>query len=905
MSDFSKNAMKILYTDCHKQAKKTGCDEIFPEHLLLSMMELKNCIAYSVINSFPIDLELLKRKIYKFLEKKSFPGDEALDGSETFPFNRRIHTVFDLAMLEVAAFGDHFIATEHLFIAIVRESGSVASDFFKESGIVLDEIRIKTKSVRDKICNKPKKKLKNDLEVNGYNYEELRQNFFKDIGCGSLDEKVQDELFDYYKNVDVDYLMKEPPLDSEGDDGDRKISSFFNSCARDITLLAKEEKIDPVIGRDKEINRIIQILCRRTKNNPCLVGEPGVGKTAIIEGLAQHIVNGDVPDELQKKHILSLDVSALIAGTKYRGEFEERMKRLIKEVKESKNIILFIDELHTIIGAGGQEGQTDISNMLKPSLGRGEIQIIGATTVKEFTKYIEKDSALERRFQKVNIEEPSDKETEKILEGIKSQFEKFHGVVYESDVIPLIVKLSRRYIHERCLPDKAIDILDEAGAQKKIVKEKRPAELDSIENLIKKLTREKQNSVDRQDFENAAEIRNKIQELQKNLKVLSDAWRHKKSARIKRVTAHDVCRIIGEITGIPVEHFDSSESERLLNMEKEIHRTVIGQNEAVRAISSAIRRNRTGISSPEHPIGSFIFLGPTGVGKTQLAKALAKFILGSEEQLIRIDMSDFMEKHNVSRLVGAPPGYIGYEEGGILTEKVRRHPYSVLLLDEIEKAHPDVFNLLLQLLEEGELSDNLGHTVNFRNTIVIMTSNAGARQITTESQIGFSSAEEGVLPYGQIKTNAIGELKKLLNPELLNRIDDIIVFKALEKTEIREILNIQIKELAERLSEKKLSINIEEKAMDYIAENGYEPSMGARPMRRLIQREIEEPLSMEFLSRKDSSFCNVSVDLLKGKISVRLEQSGQKPDAMQKRKKSSGAKQKVSALKNEKGSCRR
>ncbi len=616
---------------------------------------------------------------------------------------------------------------------------------------------------------------------------------------------------------------------------------------------------------------MIQILSRRTKNNPCLVGEPGVGKTAIVEGLAQHIAYGDVPDELLKKHILSLDLTTLVAGTKYRGEFEDRMKQMITALKKSKNIVLFIDEIHMIIGAGGQDGPMDAANMLKPALGRGEIQIIGATTAKEYTKYIEKNPAFERRFQKINVEEPSDKETEEILEGIKSQFEKYHGVTYDKDVVPLIVKLSRRYIHERFLPDKAIDILDEAGAQKKLVKEKHPDELDEIEKRIKNLSRQKQAFVDIQDFENAAEVRNKIHELQDKFKILLELWRQKKSEQKKIVTTHDVCRIIGEMTGIPVEHFDSSESDRLLNMEKEIQKSVIGQEEAVRIISSAIRRSRTGISSPKHPIGSFIFLGPTGVGKTQLAKSLAKFIFGSEDQIIRIDMSDFMEKHNVSRLIGAPPGYIGYEEGGILTEKVRRHPYSVLLLDEIEKAHPDVFNILLQLFEEGELSDNLGHTVNFRNTIVIMTSNAGARQITNEGTIGFSSAEKGLLPYDQIKTNALSELKKLLSPELLNRIDDVVVFRALEKTEIAKILELKINELAERLSEKSLSISLSQNAKDYLAENGYEPSMGARPMSRLIQKEIEEPLSLELLAQKDSCFSEVVVELKKNEISVHLE----------------------------------
>ena len=852
MNKFTENATEILEKLARHEAFLSSCMEILPEHIILAIINFQKCTGNSVLSCFSEELKNLKDEIYKFLQQYS---SEEIENPEKIIFSRRIQTILDLALMESMAFGDDSIGTEHLLIAVIHETGSFVAKFFFMAGIELRAVRQKTSDIK----NAQKKLTQHEPEYIEHSIDYLKDKYFPK----TLAEEYFDDMENHFMNdISAENRTYES---SENEFEDDKIDSFFDSCTRDLTVLSEKQKIDP------EINRMIQILSRRSKNNPCLVGEPGVGKTAIVEGLAQHIAQGDVPDELLKKHILALDLATIVAGTKYRGEFEERMKRMIEILKKSKNIILFIDELHTLIGAGGQDGAMDAANMLKPALGRGEIQIIGATTSKEYTKYIEKNPALERRFQKINVDEPSDKDTEKILEGIKGQFEKFHGVIYEKDVVPLIVKLSRRYINERWLPDKAIDILDEAGAQKKITKEKHPAEFEQIKQQIKNLTQEKLAFVKFQDFENAAKARNKIQELQNELRALLDVWRQKKSEHKKIVTAHDVCRIIAEMTGIPVEHLDSSETERLLNMEKELHKTVIGQEEAVRSISSAIRRSRTGISSPKHPIGSFIFLGPTGVGKTQLAKALSKFIFGSEEQIIRVDMSDFMEKHNVSRLIGAPPGYIGYEEGGVLTEKVRRHPYSVVLLDEIEKAHPDVFNLLLQILEEGELSDNLGHTVNFRNTIIIMTSNAGARQITSEGTIGFSNSENGILPYDQIKTNALSELKKLLSPELLNRIDDVVVFKALEKSEIAKILEIQIKELAERLSEKALSIDLNKNAKNYLVENGYEPSMGARPMRRLIQKEIEEPLSLELLARTDKSLNKIAVDLQKNKISVRLE----------------------------------
>lgn len=875
MNKFSSRASKVIYALCQDEARKNGNTEVLPEHLLLSILKSKDGLGYLALKSINLSLPEFQNALENFVMDSGTKLYKKEDDFVEIPQSRRLKTVLDLADIESSALSNNYIGTEHIVIACIREANSLSASYFSVMDVSLSEVREAVKKVQKEYNSSANQSVSSEEKT-----EELSSQINDLFGENAVDafEKLLDPNIDFASEFE-DY-SEDNEDDSSYDNKSLSENSFLSEFTTDITKLAMEEKLDPVVGREKEINRIIQILSRRTKNNPCLVGDPGVGKTAIAEGLAQCIAKGKVPAGLANKKLLSLDLTAMVAGTKFRGDFEERMRRLISEVKKSGNIILFIDELHTIIGAGGPEGQMDASNMLKPALSRGEIQVIGATTTKEYAKYIEKDSALERRFQKINIEEPSDEDTIKILEGIKGQYEKFHGIIYDDNVIPLIVKLSRRYIQERMLPDKAIDILDEAGAQKKIIEDERPKEFFSLEKEIDVLTQKKQELVKNQDFENAAKVRDEIIELKRNLKYFNEHWKQNVSAKKRYVRAQDITRIIAEMTGIPIEQLDAAETTRLINMESEMHKTVIGQEEAVHAISGAIRRNRVGISSPKHPIGSFIFLGPTGVGKTQLAKALAKFLFGSEEQLIRIDMSDFMEKHNASRLIGAPPGYVGYEDGGILTEQVRRHPYSVVLLDEIEKAHPDVFNLLLQLLEEGELSDNLGHTINFRNTVVIMTSNAGARQITSQSVVGFNSAKEGILPYDAIKTNAMNELKKLLSPELMNRIDDVIVFKSLTKEEIAKILDIQIQELKERLSERKLTINVKPKAKNYLIEKGYEPAMGARPMRRLIQKEIEEPLSIELLSASGfatgKDYNEVSVDFVKGKLSVNLEKTDYK-----------------------------
>lgn len=841
MKSLSPRAKNILLALAQDEARKIGSSQILPEHIILSILKSKEGIAYQVFEILGMDIEILQKNLEIFLKKES--NQPTLD---EVPESRRYKVLMDLAELESTALHNNYIGTEHLLLAAVREEKSVTNSFIVSNDFNIMDVRFSVIKLQEQ---KKSSIFKNQSD-----------NFISSI----FKSLFEDE--NLFSPLDDEKLKNESQHEKTKN---QKKESFLEEYSRDLTKMARESLSDPVVGRDKEIHRIIQILCRRSKNNPVLTGEPGVGKTAIVEGLAQYIVAGKVPLDLLKKRILSLDLAAIVAGTKYRGEFEERMKKILNELNENKDIILFIDELHSIIGAGGNEGTMDASNIMKPALSRGEIQIIGATTTKEYTRHIERDLALERRFQVVKVEEPSEEETEKILEGIKEKYENYHRVIYEKDVIPTIVKLSKRYLPEKVLPDKAIDILDEAGAAKKISEENYPTEIDEIKTNISNLIEEKKKLVQNQDYENAALVRDKVKDLKECLNAYTNILREHGNNNRKHVTVSDIEKIISEMTEIPVEQMTSSETERIIHMEDELHKTVIGQNDAVNVISGAIRRSRAGISSPKHPLGSFIFLGPTGVGKTQLAKALAKYLFGTEESLIRIDMSDFMEKHTASRLVGAPPGYVGYEEGGILTEKVRRHPYSVVLLDEIEKAHPDIFNLLLQMLEEGELNDNLGHTVNFKNTVIIMTSNAGARQITNEGRVGFGT-KEGVLSYDEIKFGALNELKKLLNPELLNRIDDILVFNALSKAEVEKILEIQLADLSSRLAEKSLTIKIEQKAKEYLVERGYNPAFGARPMRKLIRKEIEDPLAMEILSNKNKELDTVYIDCEDKKLVIKL-----------------------------------
>ena len=855
MKNFSPRAKEIIAVLAQDEARKLGSKQLLPEHVILALIKKQDGLGYLIFNSLMLDPTELQRIIEKFFENET-----KIPTLEKLPLSHRYQQLLDIAGIESNALHNDYIGTEHLLLAAIREEGSITARFFAAADYTMADVRYMVQDLQNEKNSSMRQKQAENL------VDTVFKSLFSDEYASEFfgpNDKKSDNLQNKLNQNNQQHADKSQQ---------KKKDLFLMEFCRDLTKMAREGKLDPVVGRSKEIHRIIQILSRRNKNNPVLTGEPGVGKTAIVEGLAEKIAEGRVPSDLLKKRILSLDLASVVAGTKYRGEFEERMKKILNELQENKDIILFIDELHAIIGAGGNEGTMDASNIMKPSLSRGEIQIIGATTTKEYTKHIERDMALERRFQVVKVEEPDSSDAEEILEGVKTKYEKYHNVVYSEDVIPSIVRLSKRYLPEKVLPDKAIDILDEAGAAKKIQEEERPSELAELEKMKQELEEEKRILIEDQDYEKAAYIRDRVIELRQKLTLYSDFLEKNRVSKSKLVTASDVERIISEITGIPLHEMSLSETERMIKMEDELHNTIIGQNDAVRIISDSIRRSRAGISSPKHPVGSFIFLGPTGVGKTQLAKALAKYLFGTEDSLIRIDMSDFMEKHTASRLVGAPPGYVGYEEGGVLTEKVRRHPYSVVLLDEIEKAHPDIFNLLLQLLEEGELSDNLGHVVNFRNTVIIMTSNAGARQITNEGRVGFGTLE-GVMPYEEIKASAMNELKKLLNPELLNRIDDVIIFDALNKKEISKIAGLQIEELAQRLAEKKLTISVKKKAMEYLIENGYNPSMGARPMKRLIRKEIEDPLAMAILTNKNKDNDLVVVECVKNKLKVRLKSS--------------------------------
>ena len=822
MKGLSQKAQRLLTDYAQTEGRNSGLGELLPEHVILAMLKSADTMGFAALKSLNINILSFQLLLEQFLS-----GIQRVQNPPSFsalPPSRRLRTLLDVSVIESRSLRSEYVGTEHLLLAAIREENSASYRFFERCSISLDTVR---NVIRD-LTN---------------------ENGGEDGGS----EKGEAEFANARNN--------EKP--------NQKKKSFLAEFSRDLTELSKKGELDPVIGRSAEIERVVQILSRRTKNNPILVGEPGVGKTSVAEGLAHRIASGDVPYNLLQKKVLLLDITAMVAGTKYRGDFEERMKRMMKEVKESKDIILFIDELHMIIGAGSPDGTMDASNILKPALSRGELQLLGATTYKEYRKHIEKDSALARRFQIVKIEEPSTEETIQILNGLKPKYEEFHNVTYDEGTIEAIVKLSSRYVPEKFQPDKAIDLLDEAGSAKKIASESRPAELAELEKSIEDLSHEKELLVQNQDYERAAQIRDKVRDLKQKLDDFNNYWKNNAVTVRKHVTDRDIARIISEMTGIPAGQLDSNEAGRLLDMEKEIHKDVIGQDEAVKYLSSAIRRSRAGVSSPNRPLGSFIFLGPTGVGKTQLAKAMAKFLFGTEDSLIRIDMSDFMEKHTSSRLVGSAPGYVGYEEGGMLTNKVLQKPYSVVLFDEIEKAHNEVFNLLLQILEEGELTDNLGHTVNFRNTVIIMTSNAGARSITADKKLGFAQLDDGFLPPAEIKANAMEELKRIMAPELINRIDDIVVFNPLKRDEISKILDIQIAELENRLSEKNIHLSIKPKARDYLLDHGYEPSMGARPMRRLIQNEIEDQLANLILGGKVPESGEVEVAFEKDKLVVK------------------------------------
>ncbi|RKX79982.1 MAG: ATP-dependent Clp protease ATP-binding subunit [Spirochaetes bacterium] len=826
----TQRAQRILTILAQEEAKRFHSDQLLPEHIILAMLKDGEGLGYKVLKKLNINPGELQMEVEASIPRK---GGGFILGD--VPPSKRGKKILEGSAEEARNLGHEYIGTEHLLLASAKEPGSVVARCLSRHNITV---------------------------------EKLRQVIIELSGSGQSPYSSSKGN----RNMNIQHQKRKPqgPI--------KKSTPTLDEFSRDLTAYARENKLDPVIGREKEIQRVIQILARRTKNNPVLIGEPGVGKTAIVEGLAEKIVEGSVPEALIDKRVMTLDLASLIAGTKYRGEFEERLKRVMKEILGAGNIILFIDELHTIIGAGGAEGAIDASNMLKPALSRGELQCIGATTLNEYKKYVEKDAALERRFQSIYVDEPSVAESLSILKGIKDRYEEHHNVCYTDEALEVAVEFSHRYLPERHLPDKAIDLIDEAGSSKKINNSVPPRELAELEREIDNLTAEKIALVNNQNYEKAAAVRDTVRQLKEKVESMKKDW--KVSLRNERnvVDAQDIRRIISDMTGIPLARLEQNESDKLLHIEEELHKKVIGQNEAINAVASSIRRSRIGLNSPRRPMGSFVFLGPTGVGKTLLAKTLAEYLFGNEDALVRIDMSDFMEKHNVSRLVGSPPGYIGYEEGGLLTERIRRRPYSVVLLDEIEKAHPDVFNILLQILEEGELQDNLGHKVSFRNTVVIMTSNAGAREISRDSTLGFQ-AQEGMMSYSEIRHSAMNELKRIFRPEFINRVDEIVVFHGLTTEEVGKILEIMLSEVMQRLVPMNIVLEVGKKAKDYLIEKGFDIKYGARPLRRVIQKEIEDPLSEEILKGRFQSGSHIIVELRKDKLLFKEKNRQKKPVA--------------------------
>jgi len=801
-------------------------------------------------------------------------------------FTERARKAIEYARDEAARLKHDYIGTEHLLLGLVRLGEGNAVEILVNIGIDLNELR---QSVEDVVqpsggtltigqlpLTARAKKL---LEVSAQEARALRS---KDIDTQHLllamlrdEEGVAAQVLSMY---DLDYkeVYEELKNIERGKPSSyarkRKKSKTpaLDHFGRDLTELARRGKLDPIIGRDNEIERVSQILSRRKKNNPVLIGEPGVGKTAIAEGLAQKIVAGKVPQTLESKRIVCLDMAALVAGTKYRGQFEERMKALMNEIVNSKDAILFLDELHTIVGAGGAEGSLDASNIFKPSLSRGEIQCIGATTLNEYRKYIEKDGALERRFQTIMVDPPSTQDTKKILEGLRSKYEEHHKIKISAEAIEAAVKLSDRYITGKFQPDKAIDVIDEAGSRIHLATCTRPEIFEKMEQGIVGVQREKEKAVKNQEFETAAQMRDKLKIKREKLEQMKIEWEEGKGRERVTLTAEDVACVVSKMTGIPLFKLEERESKKLLRMEEELKKRIVGQEEAISVISKAIRRNRAGLGDPRRPIGSFIFLGPTGVGKTELARALAASLFEDENSLVRIDMSEYMEKFSVSRLIGAPPGYVGYEEGGQLTEKVRRKPYSVVLLDEIEKAHPDVFNILLQMFDDGALTDSFGRRVDFKNTVVIMTSNLGARQIKGGKTLGFQK-EDSSTSYEQMKQKLLEETRKTFNPEFLNRIDETIVFHALGMKEVLQIIDILLSDVSKRLEEKGITFELTSKAKEFLAEKGYSPTFGARPLRRAIQKQVEDPLAEEILKGQFSAECEVTVDRKEGEKRLRFD----------------------------------
>ena len=798
MNNFTPRAQQVLAL-ARKEADRFNHNYVGTEHLLLGLIKLGQGVAVNVLTKLGVDLDSVRMQV----EQQVGSGpDTKMVGN--IPYTPRVKKVLALASKEAKALNHSYVGTEHLLLGLLREGEGVAAQVLRT------------------------------LDVN---LEKARNEILKELDPNFGSEEEEEESSGSAENV---------PSGSGASKKDSKTPAL-RAFGRDLTELAQKGELDPVIGRTSEIERVIQILCRRTKNNPVLIGEAGVGKTAIVEGLAQEIISGNVPEILREKKVIVLDLALMVAGTKYRGQFEERIKAVMDEIRRNKNIILFLDELHTIVGAGGAEGAMDASNILKPALSRGELQCVGATTLNEYRKYIEKDSALERRFQQVKVDEPSVEDAIKILHGLKGKYETHHKARYAPKSLEAAVNLSSRYLPSRFLPDKAIDIMDEAGAKARIGAMTRPAELKVIEAEIEAIRADKEVAIKDQDFEKAASLRDKEKEAKKRHDDVLEKWRANNSERIVDVTEEDIMGVVSKWTGVPLQRMEQAEAEKLLKMEEELKKRVIGQDEAVIAISKALRRSRADLKDPKRPIGSFIFLGPTGVGKTFLAKNLAEFMFGSQESLIQLDMSEYMEKHTASRLIGAPPGYVGYEEGGQLSEAVRRRPYSVVLFDEVEKAHPDVMHLLLQILEEGQITDNFGRKIDFRNTVIILTSNIGADTIKRQTTLGFGAIGQESGDHGNMKDKVMEAAKKFFKPEFINRLDDIVCFRMLEKTELNRIVELEISKVLSRLKNKRIVLTLDDSAREFLMKEGYDPQYGARPMRRAVEKHIEDPLAEALL----------------------------------------------------------
>ncbi len=819
MSSYYTEKARNALTFAHESACELGHDYIGSEHLLLGLIKENSGVAASMLKKTGVTEENVVEKIETMIGRS-----DPLGLQSQISLTPRSKSILEISLYEANKLGHSYIGTEHILMAIIRNRTNVAMKILEALGV----------------------------GTGGLYYEIISAVNTNKTPMG---------------NMPFAMPFGEKPA-GQGRNGAHTPS--LDKFGRDLTRLAKEEKFDPVVGRDKEIGRVVQILSRRTKNNPCLIGEPGVGKTAIAEGLAQRIAEGDVPETLKNKRLVTLDLSAMVAGAKYRGEFEERLKKCVEEVIHSGNVILFIDEIHTIVGAGSAEGAIDASNILKPSLARGEIQLIGATTIKEYRKYIEKDSALERRFQPVTVGEPSHEETIDILTGLRDKYEAHHGVKISDEAIKAAVELSSRYITDRFLPDKAIDLIDEAASKKRLSNLTAPKDLKELESQLEKLEKEKQEAIIAQDFEKAARLRDTEKELKGSFDSQKENWKDNSQKNNLVITENDIADIISDWTNIPVRKIEEEESEKLKNLENVLHQRVIGQNEAVGAVARAIKRGRAGLKDPKRPTGSFLFLGPTGVGKTELSKALAEAMFGSEDAMIRVDMSEYMEKHTVSKFIGSPPGYVGFEEGGQLTEKIRRHPYSVLLFDEIEKAHPDVFNIMLQILEDGILTDAQGRKVDFRNTVIIMTSNLGAKNIIgNTTRLGFGQHGDDDSDNKNIKAKVLEEVKHTFKPEFLNRIDEMIVFERLTKENIHDIARLMLSSLQSRLGSNEISAEFTDESIEKIAKSGFDPVYGARPLRRAIQTEIEDMLSEKIIDGEIKRGTEIKIDVEDDKFIVK------------------------------------